>query len=126
MRARNRKSSPSKISRRWPNSVSGSIAICASAKKRCAGTALTPQQYQLLLALKRFPGRDWATMQELADRLQQRHHSVVELVNRAQGQGLVQRAAHPSDRRAVRVAADTAGRASPDTRQRAAPRRIVA
>lgn len=65
-------------------------------------------------------------MQELADRLQQRHHSVVELVNRAQGQGLVQRAAHPSDRRAVRVAADTAGRASPDTRQRAAPRRIVA
>jgi DNA-binding MarR family transcriptional regulator len=64
---------------------------------------LTPQQYQLLLALKGFPGRDWATMQELADRLQRRHHSVVELVNRAQGQGLVQRAAHPSDRRAVRV-----------------------
>ena len=64
---------------------------------------LTPQQYQLLLALKGFPGRDWATVRELADRLQLRHHSVVELINRAQAQGLVARAAHPDDARAVRV-----------------------
>jgi DNA-binding MarR family transcriptional regulator len=64
---------------------------------------LTPQQYQLLLALKGFPGRDWATVRELADRLQLRHHSVVELVNRAQAHGLVERAAHPEDARAVRV-----------------------
>jgi DNA-binding MarR family transcriptional regulator len=64
---------------------------------------LAPQQYQLLLALKGFPGRDWATVRELADRLQLRHHSVVELVNRAQGQGLVERAPHPDDARAVRV-----------------------
>jgi DNA-binding MarR family transcriptional regulator len=64
---------------------------------------LTPQQYQLLLALKGFPGRDWATVRELAERLQLRHHSVVELVNRAQGQGLVERAAHPTDGRAVQV-----------------------
>ncbi|MGH3547274.1 MAG: MarR family winged helix-turn-helix transcriptional regulator [Pseudonocardiaceae bacterium] len=64
---------------------------------------LTPQQYQLLLALKGFPGREWATVRELAERLQLRHHSVVELVNRAQGQGLVQRAPHPSDGRAVQV-----------------------
>ncbi|GEL17009.1 MarR family winged helix-turn-helix transcriptional regulator [Pseudonocardia asaccharolytica] len=64
---------------------------------------LTPQQYQLLLALKGFPGREWATMGELADRLQLRHHSTVELVNRAQGQGLVDRVAHPQDARAVRV-----------------------
>jgi DNA-binding MarR family transcriptional regulator len=64
---------------------------------------LTPQQYQLLLALKGFPGRDWATVRELADRLQLRHHSVVELVNRAQGQELVERVPHPDDARAVRV-----------------------
>ncbi|WP_172652419.1 MarR family winged helix-turn-helix transcriptional regulator [Rhodococcus opacus] len=64
---------------------------------------LTPQHYQLLLALKGFPGREWATMRELADRLQLRHHSVVELVDRAQKQGLVERAPHPSDARAVRV-----------------------
>lgn len=64
---------------------------------------LTPQQYQLLLTLKGFPGREWATVRELADRFQLRHHSVVELVNRAQHDGLVEREAHPADGRAVRV-----------------------
>ena len=64
---------------------------------------VTPQQYQLMLALKGFPGRDWAVVHELADRLQLRHHSVVELIDRAQVQGLVQRTTHPDDGRAVRV-----------------------
>ena len=67
------------------------------------GHGLTPQQYQLLLALKGFPGREWATVSELADCLQLRHHSVGELVNRAQAQGLVTRAPHPTDARVVRV-----------------------
>lgn len=70
---------------------------------------LTPQQYQLLLALKGFPGRDWATVRELAERLQLRHHSVVELVNRAQSQDLVERAADPGDGRVVRVLLTPAG-----------------
>lgn len=70
---------------------------------------LPPQQYQLLLALKGFPGREWATVRELADRLQRRHHSVVELINRAQRQGLIERAADPSDGRAVRVLLTKAG-----------------
>ena len=70
---------------------------------------LTPQQYQLLLALKGFPDRDWATVRELADRLQLRHHSVVELVNRAQAQDLVDREPHPEDARAVRVVLTPAG-----------------
>jgi DNA-binding MarR family transcriptional regulator len=64
---------------------------------------VTPQQYQLLLAIKGFPGRDWAVVRELANRLQLRHHSVVELVNRAQAQGLVHRTTDPDDARAVRV-----------------------
>jgi DNA-binding MarR family transcriptional regulator len=67
------------------------------------GHGLAPQQYVLLLALKGFPDRDWATVRELAERLQLRHHSVVELVDRVQAQGLVERAAHPDDGRAVRV-----------------------
>ncbi|MGY2084408.1 MarR family winged helix-turn-helix transcriptional regulator [Blastococcus sp. SYSU DS0539] len=70
---------------------------------------LTPQQYQLLLALKGFPERDWATVRELAERLQLRHHSVVELVDRAQKQDLVDRATHPDDARAVRVVLTAAG-----------------
>ncbi|MFD7154202.1 MarR family winged helix-turn-helix transcriptional regulator [Kribbella sp. NPDC059898] len=64
---------------------------------------LTPQQYQLMLALKGYPGRDWATLRELADRLQLRHHSVGELVDRAQAQELVRRDPHPDDARAVQV-----------------------
>jgi DNA-binding MarR family transcriptional regulator len=70
---------------------------------------LTPQQYQLLLALKGFPGRDWATVGEVAERLQLRHHSTVELVTRAQRQGLVDRAPHPDDGRAVRVVLTASG-----------------
>jgi DNA-binding MarR family transcriptional regulator len=67
------------------------------------GNGLTPQQYQLLLALKGFPGREWATVGELAERLQLRHHSMGELVNRAQAQDLVARAMDPDDARVVRV-----------------------
>lgn len=70
---------------------------------------VTPQQYQLMLALKGFPGRDWAVVRELAERLQLRHHSVVELVDRAQAQGLVRRSADPDDARAVRVLLTEAG-----------------
>jgi DNA-binding MarR family transcriptional regulator len=65
---------------------------------------VAPQQYQLMLAIKGFPGRDWAMVRELAERLQLRHHSVVELVNRAQSQQLVRRTTDPDDARAVRVA----------------------
>jgi DNA-binding MarR family transcriptional regulator len=64
---------------------------------------VTPQQYQLMLALKGYPGREWAVVREIAERLQLRHHSVVELVDRAQGQGLVRRTPDPDDARAVRV-----------------------
>src|SRR4051812_5219201 len=65
---------------------------------------VTPQQYQLMLALKGFPNRDWAMVRELADRLQLRHHSVVELISRAQREGFVERTTDPDDARAVRVA----------------------
>jgi DNA-binding MarR family transcriptional regulator len=70
---------------------------------------ISPQQYQLMLALAGFPGREWATVRELAERLQLKHHSVVELVNRAQKQDLVARAADPDDARVVRVELTTAG-----------------
>lgn len=70
---------------------------------------ITPQQYQLMLALKGYPDREWATVGELADRLQLRHHSVVELINRAQKQELVERATHDVDARIVRVVLTAAG-----------------
>jgi DNA-binding MarR family transcriptional regulator len=60
---------------------------------------LMPQQYQLLLAIKGFPGRDWGTITELAERLQLKHHSAVGLVSRCVAAGYVTRNDHPTDRR---------------------------
>src|SRR5262252_5341049 len=68
---------------------------------RAAG--LTPQQHQLLLAIKGRPGRDWATVGELAGVLHLRHHTTVGLVDRCQRARLVQRRPNPADRRQVRV-----------------------
>jgi DNA-binding MarR family transcriptional regulator len=66
---------------------------------------LTPQQYLLLLAVKGFPGRETATITELAEHLQIRHNAVIGLVNRAEERGLVARepGGPGEDRRIVRV-----------------------
>lgn len=62
---------------------------------------ITPQQHQLLLAIKGFPGRDYASVTELADRLQMRQHSMVGLIDRTEAQNLVRREHGTSDRRQV-------------------------
>ena len=62
---------------------------------------VTPQQHQLLLALKGFPERDYATVSELAERLQMRQHSMVGLIDRTESQGLVRREPGTVDRRQV-------------------------
>lgn len=64
-------------------------------------TGVTPQQHQLLLAVKGFPGRDYASVSELADRLQTRQHSMVGLIDRTEAQGLVRREQGTTDRRQV-------------------------
>jgi DNA-binding MarR family transcriptional regulator len=64
---------------------------------------ITPLQYQLLLQIKGFPGRQWATVGELAERLQAKHHGVVSLVSRCEIAGLVRRTPGRSDRRRVEV-----------------------
>jgi DNA-binding MarR family transcriptional regulator len=68
---------------------------------RAAG--LEPQQHQLLLAIKGLPDRAKATIGELAARLQLKHHSTVELVNRLEKLGHVARGLSKDDRRAVIV-----------------------
>jgi DNA-binding MarR family transcriptional regulator len=64
---------------------------------------VTPLQYQLMLQIKGFPGREWATVAELAERLQAKHHGVVALVTRCEESGLVKRAPSRSDQRRVEV-----------------------
>lgn len=62
---------------------------------------ITPQQHQLLLAIKGFPNREYASVTELADRLQMRQHSMVGLIDRSEAQNLVRREHGTSDRRQV-------------------------
>lgn len=64
---------------------------------------ITPQQHQALLAIRGFPGRDQVSVGQLAERLQLRHHSTVELVDRLVELKLVARARSPMDRRSVLV-----------------------
>ncbi|MHB1061468.1 MAG: MarR family winged helix-turn-helix transcriptional regulator [Thiobacillus sp.] len=64
---------------------------------------ITHLQYQLLLHVRGFPDREWATVGELAERLQSHHHGVVSLISRCEKLGLVQRQVGRNDRREVEV-----------------------
>jgi DNA-binding MarR family transcriptional regulator len=64
---------------------------------------LTAAQHQLLLAVRGHPDRRGPTVGDLSQYLLLRHHSVVELVDRAVSSGLVRRVPDPDDRRVVRV-----------------------
>jgi DNA-binding MarR family transcriptional regulator len=76
---------------------------------RAAG--LEPQQHQLLLSVKGLPSSKKATVGVLAERMQLAHHSTVELLDRLQERGLVERHRDESDRRQVLVRITPAGEA---------------
>ena len=68
-----------------------------------------PQQHQLLLAIKGIPIGTQPTIGRIAERLQLRHHSVVELVDRLTEHGAILREANPEDGREVRLRLTRAG-----------------
>lgn len=68
---------------------------------RAAG--LEPQQHQLLLAVKGLPEGKKATISTLAERLQIAHHSAVELVDRLNERGFIERCRGEGDHRWVFV-----------------------
>lgn len=70
---------------------------------RARESGLTPAQHQLLLAVKGHPGSSGPTITEVADYLQLRHHSTVELIDRAEHVALVRREPDPRDARVVRL-----------------------
>lgn len=76
---------------------------------RAAG--ITPAQHQLLLAIRGCPDGQPAPFAALAEMLQIRLHSVVELVDRAVGNGLVVRAVDPDDHRRALVSLTPVGNA---------------
>ena len=67
---------------------------------------LTPSQHQLLLAVRGWDGEgaQAPSTSDLADALQLKLHSVVELVQRAEAAGLVERSVDPVDGRRQLVA----------------------
>lgn len=64
---------------------------------------IDPQQHQLLLAIRGLPEKVTPSIRALAERLQIRHHSAVELIDRSVAHGLVQRHRDGTDRRQVTI-----------------------
>ncbi|HVS99922.1 MAG TPA: helix-turn-helix domain-containing protein [Solirubrobacterales bacterium] len=64
---------------------------------------LPPAQHQLLLAIKGHRGDAAPTVGELSDYLVSKHHSVVELIDRAVDAGLVERRRDEGDHRIVHL-----------------------
>lgn len=67
------------------------------------GAGVTNLQYLLMLHVKGYRGRDWATITELAERLQSKHHGVVALVTRCEKLGFVRRRPGRADGREIEV-----------------------
>src|SRR5262245_42554241 len=76
-------------------------------EQQAAEIGLTPAQHQLLLAIRGHDGEP--TVGDVADHLLLRHHSAVELVDRAALSGLVKRHVDGTDRRVVRLSLTAKG-----------------
>jgi DNA-binding MarR family transcriptional regulator len=64
-----------------------------------AEAGLNPEQYEALLAVKAFASPQGLFISQLSERLQIRHHSAVNIVDRLVQRKLVMRAAGETDRR---------------------------
>lgn len=71
---------------------------------------LTPAQHQLLLAIRGWSGDGRPSVSDVADVLQQKVHSTVELVQRAEAAGLVEGRPDPADGRRHLLALTDSGR----------------
>lgn len=80
-------------------------------KTQAANLGLTPTQHQLLLAIRGHKGNPGPTVGDIAECLLIRHHSAVELVDRAEAAGLVVRRNDFEDQRVVRLGLTRSGAA---------------
>jgi DNA-binding MarR family transcriptional regulator len=72
-------------------------------EREAEAAGLTPAQHQLLLAVRGHSDPAGPTIGERAEYLVLRHHSVVELIDRAAKAGLVERVGDEEDHRVVRL-----------------------
>jgi DNA-binding MarR family transcriptional regulator len=78
--------------------------------QQAEAAGITPAQHQLLLAVRGHPDPRGPTIGDLAGYLLVRHHSAVELIDRAVAAGLVTRRPDNQDARTVRIALTARGR----------------
>ncbi|MFL6623251.1 MAG: MarR family transcriptional regulator [Sulfurifustis sp.] len=72
-------------------------------EKATRAEGITPLQYQLLVHVRGFLGREWATVGEIAERLQAQPHGVLALIARCEANGLIRRRRSQRDRRKVEI-----------------------
>lgn len=84
----------------------------AFSERAAQSAGIEPRQYQLLLMLRGLANTSGASLSDLADWLQVRHHSAVGMVDRMQVRGLLQRRPDPLDGRRVLVHITETGRAA--------------
>jgi DNA-binding MarR family transcriptional regulator len=78
--------------------------------QQAEAAGLTTAQHQLLLAIRGHGDPPGPTIGQAADYLLLRHHSAVELVDRAEAAGLVTRSRQADDHRVVRLHLTATGR----------------
>ena len=78
--------------------------------QQAEAAGITPAQHQLLLVVRGPPDPRGPTVGDIAGHLLVRHHSAVELIDRAVTAGLVTRQADSQDGRTVRIALTALGR----------------
>ena len=77
--------------------------------QQAEAAGITPAQHQLLLAIRGHPDPRGPTVGDIAGYLLVRHHSAVELIDRAVVAGLVVRQSDTEDARTVRVSLTSLG-----------------
>jgi DNA-binding MarR family transcriptional regulator len=76
----------------------------AFSERAARDAGLEPQQHQLLLAVKGFPGGAKATIGDIAERLCVEHHTTGGLADKLEARGLLRRRRGTEDRRQVFLA----------------------
>lgn len=78
--------------------------------QQAAAHGLTASQHQLLLAVRGHRDPAGPTVNDIAEYLFVRHNTAVELINRTQELGVLERVRDPEDQRAVRLRLTAQGR----------------
>jgi DNA-binding MarR family transcriptional regulator len=81
-------------------------------EEQAHAAGLTPSHHQLLLAVRGHDDPRGPTIGDVAGYLLLRHHSAVELAQRAEGLGLIERVEDRDDRRVVRLVLTDQGSAA--------------